>query len=179
MPGRRRSLLAVLASVALLGATLAGARAYVLPRQRLAPHDTTTDTGISSAVVGEHMTVFLGGFHARGRDPVHVRSVRITGVPRGLRIVAIRAIQGGNLSAGAQNGNLVHEQREGYDFRPVTEMVFHPGEEPRGHEPWNLAIVVEAVAQGDWRTTGLDIEWKAGWLRGTTHYKHTLSMTVP
>lgn len=178
MPGRRRHLLVAVVSVVTLVAALTAARLFVLPWQRLAPLASATDSGVNASGVGERMTVFLGGFQARGRDPVHVRKVTITGVPRGLRIIAVRAQQGGP-SGGVFDGNLPEKEPGKWDFQPVTRMVFHPGRTPRAYEAWNLVIEVEAVQSGEWRTTGIDITWKAGWRRGTTHYDNTVSMKVP
>jgi hypothetical protein len=170
MPGRRWLLLA--AGVVALAALVTG-RLYVFPPSRLGPIDGGTETGLSESKPHDWLDVFIGGFEPHGPDDVHVRAVRVTGVPRGLRVIGVHALDGGP-SAGNETGDLQQKFPGRFDYRPVTEMVFRPGQPER----WTLLIVVEALEPGEWHTTGFDIDWSAGWYRGTTHYDYKVGMKV-
>jgi len=171
MPGRRRRRLVIAVSVVTVVAALAAVRVVVFGPARLGPPLSDTTTGIPGPV-GERGTVFLGEFQPHGDDPVHVRSVHVTGVPRGIRIVAVYGLEGGP-AAGSNHGDPDPSIRP--RLRPVTDMVFVPG---APHEEWGLVVVMEAVSPGVWITSGLDVSWKAGWRRGKTHYNYRLKMTV-
>jgi hypothetical protein len=171
MPGRRPRRLALAVGVVAVAATLAAARVLVFGSPALGPGPSGTTTGIIGPV-GERGTIFVGDFEPHGHKPVHVRSVRVTGVPNGMRIVAVYALDGGP-PAGANHGG--PDPKIVNRLRPVTDMVFRPG---AAREEWGLVVVVEATKPGVWVTTGLDVSWKAGWRRGTTHYDYHLKMTV-
>lgn len=114
--------------------------------------------------VGERFTMLLGHFGPHAK--VHVLSARMTGVPDGIRVVEIQAFDSG--PAGAfLNGGPDSEDIPPDRVHPVRDMVFRPG---ALREEWNLLVVVEVVKPGRWRTSGVDLTWRAGWRRGTTHY---------
>jgi hypothetical protein len=176
LPGSRRRRLAVAVIVVAFAAALAARRVFIAPPQRLGPESAGTDTGLDESNVGDVMNVFLGGFNPHGSATVHVRAVRLTGVPAGLRVVGLYALEDGP-TAGVVRGDLRARKDYGGEklvYRPVTDMTFHAGTRER----WTLLIIVQAERPGRWRTTGIDVDWKSGWYQGTAHYRHTVSMTV-
>ncbi|MDQ1711923.1 MAG: hypothetical protein QOE45_1373 [Frankiaceae bacterium] len=171
MPGRRR--LRVLAGAAALVAALAGAWFFLHTPRLLGPGRSETESGLSKSRVGDWLNVSFHGFEPHGSDPVHVRGVRVTGLPRGLRVVGLHAFEG-PASIGAETGDLQKKYPGVFEYRPVTEMVFRAGQP----EEWSLLVIVEATEPGDWHTTGIDVDWTAGRHRGTTHYGYKVAMTV-
>ena len=165
------ALAVALALVAVVALVVAMARGAIL-RPALGPSDAWDRTGID-AYVGERMTVFSGHFGVHGGSPVHVRGVRVTGLPRGMRLVAVYGLDAGT-TGGYNHGD--PDPRLRSRLHPVTDIVWIPGEnEVRA---WGLCFVFEATAVGNWATTGFDISWRAGWRRGTTHFRHEFSMDV-
>lgn len=173
MPGNRRRPWIVVVSALAIAVALVAARVYLHAPRRLGPGGDSSTTTISGPV-GERMTTFVGGFRPHGSDPVRVLSVRLTDVPRGLRVVGIYGLEGGP-PAGYQHGDPDPDVRA--RLRPVTDMVLR--EVPEGaREAWGVVVVLEAVEPGTWVTTGVDVTWKAGRHKGTTHYDYRLGMDV-
>lgn len=169
MPGSRRRLIAVAAGAVAIAAALAAARVFVLGPYPLGPGTVGTTTSAEGRV-GEHRTFCAGAFDPRGSRPVHVRSVHLTGVPRGLRVVGIWGIESGHVNC---EFNSDPDPSVRARLRPVTDMVYRPGSP---EEEWQLVIVLAATEPGEWTTTGLDIAWSAGWRRGTSHYKYRFAI---
>lgn len=171
MRGRRGILLA--AGVVTIVAALAAARLLLFAPSRLGPGSDPNETGLNDARVGERLNVFLSGFEPKGDDPVRVRAIRVTDLPRGLRLVGIHALFDGP-TAGTRVGDLQQRFPGEFDFRPVTDMVFEAGRPER----WSIVVVVEATEVGEWRTSGIEVDWSAGWYRGSTRYPYRIGMNV-
>jgi hypothetical protein len=118
------------------------------------------------------MDAFEGGFEPHGHGTIHVRAVRLTGFPEGLRLVGVYSLEGGP-PAGYRHGLLPSDVVA--RLRPVTDMAFRVGAR---QEEWGLVIVVEGTKPGVWRTTGIDVDWRAGWHEGTAHYAYRVGMDV-
>ena len=173
MPGRHRRLVWVAAALLVIGAAVFGGwRHYDSGPPRLGPTEADTTLGLD-AKVGERLNAMIAGFHPHGPDPVRVRAVRVTGLPRGLRLVGIHALESGG-GGGALGGDLQKDYPGKFEYRPVTDIVFNEGE----REGWNILVIVEALEPGDWKSTGLDIDWSAGRRRGTTHFTSRVGMIV-
>ncbi|MDQ1712547.1 MAG: hypothetical protein QOE45_1997 [Frankiaceae bacterium] len=170
MPGRRRRLLIVTSAVALAAALVTMRALASASPPRLGPADYDDTNGVTVPVANVQ-TFFAGGFEPHGSDPVHVRSVHLTGVPRGIRVVGVYGLEGGP-PGGSQSAPDAGLRAR---FRPVTDMVFHAGK-PR--EEWVLVILLEGTEPGTWVTTGIDVAWRAGRHRGTSHYKHRFELDV-
>jgi hypothetical protein len=172
MSGSRRRLLIVACAAVVVASTtgLVGVHALTSGPARLGPKDYDDTSGVHLRV-GERDTAFAGDFGVHGSDPVHVRSVRLTGVPRGIRVVGIYGLEGGPPGGAQSELDAATRAR----LRPVTDMVFRPGA-PR--EEWGLVIVLQAVEPGTWVTTGIDVSWRAGWRHGTAHYNHRYELAV-
>lgn len=172
LPGRP-SRRVVVGAIAIIAVALAAARLLLATPPRLGPGAAEDKQG-GIGPVGDRMTFFHGALHPHGPDPVHIRSVRITGVPAGMRVVAVYGLEGGN-ALGAEHGDPDPNIRA--RLRPVQDIVLRAV--PEGQpEQWSLVVVTEALAPGDWETTGIDVAWSAGRYRGTTHYDYRFGMRV-
>jgi hypothetical protein len=160
----------VVAGVVVLAAALVAIRVLAFGPPRLGPEDYDDNSGVTVPVALAE-TFFAGDFGPHGPDPVYVRGVHLTGVPRGIRVVGIYGLDGGPAGGSQTTVDAAVRAR----FRPVTDMVFRPGA-PR--EEWGLVIVLEGTEPGTWETTGIDIAWRAGWHRGTAHYRHRFRLDV-
>lgn len=167
MPGRRPSRLVIAASVVTLVAALAATRYVFRTPNHLGPEVSETAMLVHGPV-GHRATVVVFGFYPHGPDPVRVRDVRVTGIPEGLRILAVH---GTTHVGGTTNGE---PDPEKFGLRPVTDMTFEEGKP----EQWRLAVVIEGTKPGRWLTTGVDIAWRAGRHKGTTHFKYAVGMEV-
>lgn len=156
MPGSRRLVVALVTVVA-IAATVTSAWYLVRTPNRLGPGASDTEAGFYESKVGDWLNVAMSPFNPHGADPVRVRAVRVTGLPRGLRVVGLHALRT-PVAIGAVSGDLRKLHPSKYDYRPVTEMVFREGKP----EEWALLVIVEATQPGDWHTTGIDVEWSAG-----------------
>jgi hypothetical protein len=153
-------------------AALAAVRLFVVPPDRLGPVTIDATVGSPPVRAGEQFVAPFGGFEPHGPDPVHFRKVRVTGVPSGMRIVGIYANDGA-ARGGIDNGP--PDPKTFPNLRPVTDIVLRASDQ---YEAWGIVIVFEGTKPGVWETTGIDVDWKAGWYRGTAHYGYKLRVTV-
>jgi hypothetical protein len=160
----------VVAGAVALATALVAIRVLVYGPPRLGPKDYDDTSGVTVPVAVAE-TFFVGEFGPHGPDPVHVRGVRLTGVPRGIRVVGIYGLEGGPSGGSQTTVDATVRAR----YRPVTDMVFRAGA-PR--EEWGLVVVLEGTEPGNWVTSGIDVAWRAGWHRGTAHYKHRFELDV-
>ncbi|HEU0133019.1 MAG TPA: hypothetical protein VFQ85_18725 [Mycobacteriales bacterium] len=161
MAPRRRTRVAA-AGAALAVALAAGALWYL----RLRPAPLSPDGAAAGAggyvAVGENLYAVVRPFYDGSvRETVRVRAVRVRGVPDGMTIVAVHAVA-------ARPGTVIGAGPEGrgYDFRPVREVVLHPGQ----GEQWMFVVVAHVTRPGRFVSQGVDVDWSAGIRHGTTRY---------
>jgi hypothetical protein len=112
--------------------------------------------------------------HAQGTDPVHIESARLVDLPSGLKLDGIHAVsyqesnRPGNTVGyiGSMSQADVDKRYPGLRLHPLSAIVLRSGVK----SAWYIVIVLEPERYGEFKTTGMELNYSAGDSHGSQVY---------
>ena len=135
--------------------------------------DVETEVGTEPLAVNEHSFVGFSGFSTHGADQIRFRSARLTGVPSGMRVHGIWAVDK-RTTGGVVLGGASPEEMRQIRRQPVNQVRLTPGQ----REDWFLIAEVSASRRGTFRTRGIEITYEAGGKKGAAEYPYAVAVRV-
>ncbi len=167
------------AVVVLLAVSAFAALAVTQMRPTGGPNALAEPASSTKAVVGNGVGqvawVGLNSLQVHGNKPVQLRSAQILGVPDGMEVMGVWAVDRRELGHGliSARGDLKCRYPR-LNLHPVPEVVLQPGE-----TDWFLVAKIKATALGSFETKGVRVDWRVGRREGSRTYDDVAGLNVP